>query len=367
VTRVAVTVEQSWSPVPGGTARATNELLRALAARPDLGIDLVGVSAWHRHPPPEAWAPPVAVERLPLPTRPLFEAWHRLRRPPVERATGPVDVVHGTIIAVPASRAPLVLTIHDLAFLTYPEHFSRRGVSFFRRALGLARREAKLVTCSSEATMKDCRRAGIEDERLRLVQWGVRATPASPLEVDAARRHHGLDRPYVLFCGTIEPRKNLHRVLDGFRRADVPDLDLVLAGPQGWNEDIGRQLDDLGRRARSLGFVPGDQLGPLYAGATVVVYPSLQEGFGLPVLEAMVQGAPVVTAHGTATEEVAGDAAVLVDPLDVDAIARAITAIATTPDLAARLAEAGRARAATYTWDRTAELLAAVYVEAASG
>jgi glycosyltransferase involved in cell wall biosynthesis len=365
VIRVAITVEQSWSKVPGGTARVTNELIRAIEARIDLSFDLVGVSAWHRHRPPAAWTPSIPIERLPLPTLPLFESWHRLRRPRVEWATGPVDVVHGTIIAVPASLAPLVLTIHDLAFLTYPEHFSRRGLSFFRRALDLARRHARLVTCPSEATMEECRRAGFDERRLRLVPWGVRAAPASEADVEASRRRHGLVRPYVLFCGTIEPRKNLPRVIEGFRRADVPGLDLVLAGPQGWNEDIGRLLDPLDGRAHALGFVPGDELGPLYAGAAAVVYPSLREGFGLPVLEAMAQGAPVITSLGTATEEVAGDAALLVDPHDSRAIAEAIAALMRDRELASRFADAGRARAATYSWDRTAERMAAVYAEAA--
>ncbi len=362
--RVAVTVEQSWADVPGGTARATNELLRALVERPDLGVDVVGVSARHRRPPPAAWAPPVDIAQLPLTTLGLFEAWHKLRWPPVERATGPVDVVHGTIIAVPASRAPLVLTVNDLSFLAYPEHFTRRGTRFFRRALELARREPRLVTCPSQATIDECREAGFDPGRLRLVPLGVRATPVSEADVEEARRRHRLERPYVLFCGTVEPRKNLRRVVEAFRRADREGLDLVLAGPQGWNEDVGHLLDGLGDRAHALGFVPGDQLGHLYAGATAVVYPSLREGFGLPVLEAMAQGAPVVTSLGTATEEVGGDAAVLVDPHDVDAIADAIDRIVDQPDLAERLAVAGRARAATYTWDRTAELMAAVYAEA---
>ncbi|MGH9118871.1 MAG: glycosyltransferase family 4 protein [Acidimicrobiales bacterium] len=363
--RVAVTVEQSWAEVPGGAARVTNELLGALAARPELGVDVVGVAARHRRPPPAAWAPPVAtIAHLPLPTLAMFEGWHKLRWPPVEHATGPVDVVHGTIIAVPACRAPLVLTVHDLSFLAYPEHFTRRGVRFFRRALKLARREPRLVTCPSQATMNECLAAGFDPDRLRLVPYGVRATPASKADVEEARRRHRLGRPYVLFCGTVEPRKNLPRVIEAFRRADRAGLDLVLAGPQGWNEQIDALLGRLGHRAHALGFVPAGDLGPLYAGATVVVYPSLREGFGLPVLEAMAQGAPVVTSLGTSTEEVAGDAALLVDPLDVDAIAAAITQVVDRPDLAERLADAGRARAATFTWDRTAELMAAVYTEA---
>jgi glycosyltransferase involved in cell wall biosynthesis len=328
------------------------------------GLHLVGLAAKHRRPPPAAWAPPVEVHDLPLPRLALFEGWHKLGWPPVERATGPVDLVHGTIIAVPACRAPLVLTIHDLAFLAHPEHYTRRGNRFLSRALELGRRRAGFVTCPSEATVEECLAAGFERERVRLVPWGVRADPSSESDVEAARRAHGLPRPYVLFCGTIEPRKNLPRVIEAFRRLDRSDLDLVLAGPRGWNEDIEASLARLGDRARPLGFVPHDELAPLYAGAEALIYPSLREGFGLPVLEAMAQGTPVVTSRGTATEEVAGGAALLADPHDVDAIAGALNRVLSDAKLAKRLAEAGRARAAAHTWDRTAELMVEVYAEA---
>jgi glycosyltransferase involved in cell wall biosynthesis len=363
VIRAAITAEQSWARVPGGTAVATIELARAVVRRRD--IDLVGVAARHRRAPPPHWALPVEVRHLPLPTRPLFEAWHRLRWPAVERATGPVDLVHGTIIAVPASRAPLVLTIHDLAFLSHPEHFTERGIRFFRRALTLALREARLVTCPSRATMTACASVGFETDRLRLVPWGVRVRASEADDVQRCRVRYRLERPFVLFCGTVEPRKNLRRVLEAFRLLRHPDVELVLAGPMGWMEDLDGPLRELDGRGRWLGAVPEDDLGPLYAAADVVVYASLEEGFGFPVLEAMAQGTPVVTSAGTATEEVAGDAALLVDPLDVEAIAAAIDGVLTDRELARRLRDAGRARATQFPWERTAELMAAVYAEVA--
>ena len=135
------------------------------------------------------------------------------------------------------------------------------------------------------------------------------------------------------------------------------DVDLVLAGPSGWNESIDAQLAALGARVRPLGFVGHADLDALFAGATVFCYPSVREGFGLPVLEAMAQGTPVVTSAGTSTAEVAGDAAVLVDPLDVDAIAGAIDELLDDPAEAARLGAAGRERAKSFTWERTAELV----------
>ncbi len=363
--RVALTVEQCWHRVPGGTATSIVQLGRALLARDD--VEVVGVAARHAEPAPDAHAPPVPVRHLPLPRLALYETWHAVRRPVVERATGPVDLVHATAVAVPGARAPLVMTIHDLAFLTEPEHYTRHGLRFFRRGTELARRHARLVTVPSEATARECRDAGFDPDRLRIVPWGVDATPATSEDVAAVRTEHGLDAPYVLFVGTVEPRKNLPRVVQAMRRVARPDVELVLVGAKGWNEDLDALLAAVPGRVRTLGFVPHDRLAPLYAGAAVVVYPSLREGFGLPPLEAMAQGAAVVTSAGTATEEVAGDAALLVDPLSVDAIAAALDRVLGDAALAAELGERARARAATYTWARTAELTVAAYREALEG
>jgi glycosyltransferase involved in cell wall biosynthesis len=361
--RVAVTVEQSWHVIPGGIATATVELLRALVARGD--VDLIGVAARHRGRPPEDLVPPVPVRHLPLGRRALYESWQRFRAPVVERATGPVDVLHDAGYVVPPSRAPLVATVHDLLFRTYPEHYTRHSLQTFRRGFELARRHARVVICPSESTRAACAEAGIDDERLRVVPLGVRLTERDPARDEDVRRRYGAARPYVLFCGTIEPRKNLRRVLQAFREIGDRDVELLLAGPQGWKEDLGGDLSALNGRARAIGFVPRGDLDVLYTGAEAVVYPSLAEGFGLPVLEAMANGAAVVTSTGTATEEVAGDAALLVDPLDADAIGAAIVRLLDDRALAAALGAAARARASTYTWARSAELVAAIYGEVA--
>ncbi|HEX7133448.1 MAG TPA: glycosyltransferase family 1 protein [Iamia sp.] len=360
--RVALTLEQCWHRVPGGTATSILALARALAARDD--VEVVGVAARHDGSPPSPWEPPVPVRHLPLPRLALYETWHALRRPLVERATGPVDLVHATAVAVPGTRAPLVVTIHDLAFLAAPEQATRHGLRFFRRGTELARRHARLVLVPSEATAAECRQAGFDPGRIRIVPWGVDAPVATAADVEAARAAHGLDRPYVLFVGTVEPRKNLPRLVRALAALDRDDVELVLVGAEGWNEDLAALLAALPGRSRTLGFVPTGDLGPLYAGAAVVAYPSLREGFGLPPLEAMAQGAAVVTSRGTATEEVAGDAAVLVDPTSVDDIAAGLDRVLSDPAGAAALGERARARAAGYTWDRTAELTVAAYREA---
>jgi glycosyltransferase involved in cell wall biosynthesis len=305
------------------------------------------------------------VRRLPLPRPLLYESWHGAAWPPVQRATGPVDLVHATGVAVPPRSAPLVVTVHDLAVLHDPSRFTRHGARFLRRAIRLTRERADLVLCSSEATARDCRGAGFAEERLRIVPLGVEARPAGEAQVDTVRRRLGLDRPYVLWAGTAEPRKNLPVVVESFRRLDDPGLDLALAGPPGWGTDVEELLRPLGERAKRLGFLTRADLEAVYAGASAFCYPSLLEGFGLPVAEAMAQGTPVVTSAGTSTEEVAGGAGLLVDARDPAAVAAALARVLEDPALAARLASAGRARAAELTWSRTAALTLAAYRELA--
>jgi glycosyltransferase involved in cell wall biosynthesis len=359
-TRVALTLEQCWHRVPGGTAVAAIGMAKALAE--DAELDIVGVAARHREPPAPEWAPPVPVEHLGLPRVALYESWHRLRLPPVQRATGPVDVIHATTIAVPPRSAPLVVTIHDLAFLHDPSHFTKRGMSFFNRGLTLAKRDADIVHCPSEATARDCVAAGFDERKVRVVPLGIDITPTTDAEVASVREKHHLSRPYVLWSGTIEPRKNLRGLLQAWSRIDA-DVDLVLVGPRGWNEDLNALTAGARRKPRILGFVPRPELNALYAGAAVVCWPSMREGFGFPVLEAMAQGAPVVTSLGTSTEEIAGDAALLVDPSDAGAIADAIRRVLDDEPLARKLSESGRTRAAEFTWARTAAGLKDMYVE----
>src|SRR5918992_1835719 len=357
--RVALTLEQCWHRVPGGTAVAALGMARALKARAD--VEPVGVTALHRTTPAR-WAPPIEVHALPLPRLALYEAWHRLRRPAVQVATGTVDVVHATTIAMPPRSAPLVVTMHDLAWVHDPAHFTARGVRFFERGLTLALEEADLVLCSSQATLRDCEAAGFGRDRLRLVPLGVEVTSASEETVERVRRRYGLERPYVLWTGTVEPRKNLAGLLRAFEDVEA-DADLVLVGPRGWNQDLGALVAGA-TRVRTLGFVPSADLGALYAGARLFCFPSLLEGFGFPVLEAMAHGTPVVTSKGTSTEELGGEAAVLVDPRDPASIASGLQLVLSDDDLARRLAAAGRERAARFSWERCGDLVRRAYEEA---
>lgn len=358
--RVAIPLEQCWHEVPGGTARTAVDLAAALDQRSD--VDVVGVAARHASPPAPAWRPTVPVRHLPLPRPLLYEAWHALRWPRVERATGPVDVCHAVGGAIPGTRAPLVVTVHDLAFLHLPQHFTRQGRRFFHRALALTRDHAAQVQVPSRATLEDCVSAGIERVRLRLVPWGCTVTDPTPADVDAARRRFDLPERYVVCVGTLEPRKNLPGLVEAWRRLDRGDVGLVLVGPSGWGEVTDRST--FPPNVTMTGFVDGLTRDALYRGAVASCYPSLFEGFGLPVLESMALGCPVVTSAGTSTAElVEGGAGLAVDPRDADAIGAAISSILDDDALRARLVDAGRRRAEAHTWDRTAALAVEGYRE----
>jgi glycosyltransferase involved in cell wall biosynthesis len=351
--RVAYTLEQCWHDVPGGTAVAALALARELARRAE--VELIGVSARHRAGAANGFEPPIPVRALPLPRTALYEGWRRLGWPPVERATGPVDLVHSTTIIVPPrSAAPLVVTLHDLAFLHEPGAFTAHGVKAFTAGLERMRRDAAAVLCSSQATLDDAAQAGLAPERLHLVPLGLEPVDRPDRdEVQATLARLGVTPPYLLFVGTLEPRKNLPRLLEA--HASLPAApELVVVGPRGWGEQPPAE------HVRLLGFVDGATKAALYEGAAALCYPSLREGFGLPVLEGMAHGTPVVTSRGTATEEVGGGAVVLVDPLDPDDIARGI---GEALDRREELAAAGPARAALFTWARTADAVVDTYRE----
>ena len=332
---------------------AAMRVAEAMVAESD--VTLLGVAGRHAHVPSDPWSPQIPIGHLPVGGPVLYDLWLRRGWPKVERATGPIDVAHATTIIPCATKAPLVVTVHDLAFLHDPSQFTRRGNSIFRRSLEQIRRRADLVLCSSQATMDDCAVTGITADRLRLVPLGVESIRADANEVARVRALYRLPERYLLFVGTVEPRKNLRGLIEAVSQLDDP-LPLVVAGAEGWGDVAIPSVGDV----RFVGFVPAPDLDGLYAGAEVFCYPSEREGYGLPVLEAMAQGTPVVTSRGTATEETAGGAAVLVDPLDPSDIARGISEARARRD---GLVEEGVARADGATWRKTARLTADAYRE----
>ena len=350
-----------WHRVPGGTGRATRQTLIALDSI--TSINTQGIAAWHRSSTRSRATELGPVTFAPLPRRLLYESWLRLGRPLVEKHVGPVDVVWASSMIPVPTAAPLVATVHDLGFLDQPEHNSRRGRSFFPRAWTIVRQRARIVVCPSQVVADDCLRHGVDAARLRVVPWGVSAPICAAEGAEVVRGAFGLPERFALWVGTLEPRKNLPGLVEAVRR--MPGLDLAVVGPAGWNLDGADVLAPLGDRVHRLGVVDDHQLSALYRAASVFAYPSFLEGFGLPVLEAMAHGTPVVTAEGTATAEVAGGAARLVDPHDPAAIAAAIEAALDDTEATEKLVVRGRRRAQELTWTATAERYADIFQEVA--
>jgi glycosyltransferase involved in cell wall biosynthesis len=256
------------------------------------------------------------------------------------------DVLHCTTYYGPLRpRVPSVVTVHDLAAFRRPEAFNAWTRGYVPRVVPRVLRAATRVIAVSEFT------AGELGAVLRIPRDVIRVVPNAVDHSVFTAEGPRAEGDYVLAVGTLEPRKNLARTIEATARLGV---ELRVAGQPGWG---GVEAD--GRHVRFLGFVDDRELARLYRGARCLAYPSLYEGFGIPVLEAMACGAPVVASLGGACEEIAGGAAELVDPLDVGAIAAGIEAAA------ARGGESGLARAAQFTWDETARRTRAVYEEAA--
>ncbi|MFN7150975.1 MAG: glycosyltransferase family 4 protein, partial [Microthrixaceae bacterium] len=299
---------------------------------------------------------------VPVPLPLLYDLWARTGRPQLEHSTGPVDLVHVTVpMRVGVGATPVVATVHDLFPLTRPEDSSARGARLMAGGLEWIRDTARAVMVPSATVAETCTEHGFDPARLRVVPWGATPDEPSSARVAEALARHGLEHPFVLFVGTIEPRKNLSGLVEAMRQLDRPDVTLALVGPDGWG--AAPDLAGLATPVARLGSVPSADLSALYAGADVVALASLEEGFGLPVLEAMASGAAVVTSAGTATEEVAGDAALLVDPRSPEDLRDAIAAVLDEPDVGARLRRAGVARAAQFDWERAAAATLDVYRE----
>lgn len=355
-----MTVEQLWQRVPGGSGTYISELARALAQRND--VSLTGIAARHSGPPAMDLPAMMTVKHSSLPRIPLYELWTRHRRfRPTRHGNGDgAPVTHATTWAIPPSTGPLVVTVHDVAFLHQAEHFTPRGNRFFHRALAIVRSEADVVVVPSDTTARDCIAQGIDASRIRVIPHGVQVPAITTPDVDRFRAAHGIERPYVMWCGTFEPRKNLVALLDAYLALGPhTDLDLVLVGPAGWGDaanEVTRRVAALPEgRVHRLGHLSGTDLHQAYAGARVFCYPSIWEGFGLPVIEAMAHGIPVVTSQGTSMAELVREGeGILVDPHAPDQIAAALTdASGPRHDDLATAAAAGSHR---FTWERSAEL-----------
>ena len=312
--------------------------------------------------------------RLRLSQRYLDIIWHRLRLPlPVNLVTGPVDLFHSPdFVLPPVRRARTLLTVHDLAFLLHPECADAGLREYLDQAVPRSVRRADFVVADSENTRNDviCL-LGADPQRVEVVPGGVDPSFA-PVEDEARlaalRERFGVgDAPFILAFGVIEPRKNLRLLFDAYRllrdRRNLPHC-LVVAGGRGWLwEDTIEHAERSPYRGdiRFVGFIPEADLATMYSAASVFAFPSLYEGFGLPPLEAMACGTPVVVSKTSSLPEVIGDAGLQIDPHDADALAAALELLILDEPLRADLRRRGLERAATFTWQAAATKLLTVY------
>jgi glycosyltransferase involved in cell wall biosynthesis len=311
----------------------------------------------------------------------IWKIWNAIRsllwthvELPIKLIRLKADLLHSPCCVAPIiCPCPVILTVHDVLYVTQPEHYPDKQFSLYARIfIGSAVRHARSIVTVSHYSRKEIESVyGLNDDRVRVTYHGVRpryqAQPAAQLT--AIREKYGLDRPFFLFVGIWQPRKNLPRLIDAFRLfcADSPQrYELILVGPPGGAEtEVRQRLADpaTAQCVRSLGYVPDQDMPSIYAAAELFVNPSLGEGFGIPIIEAMACGTPVITSRSTCLPEVAGEAALLFDPEDISDIARTMRLVL-RPDIHEDLKQKGLQRAKLFTWENAAHETEKVYADA---
>lgn len=357
-----------------GIGRYVRELIRALAAEDDhMPYRLFVAGATSKNLPA---APGPNFRWRPTPITPLWFAriWHRLQLPlPVELFTGRVSLFHATDFTLPPTLpgVPTLLTVHDLSFVRAPETATPVLKAYLDQVVPRSVRCAAHILADSQATKDDLVEFyDTPPEKITVLLSGVdvRFAPVTDEAMQqAVRERYNLpDRPYIFSVGTVQPRKNYARVIEALAALGpaYADFHLVIVGGRGWlDSPIYQAVDEFGLadRVHFTGFVRDEDLPTLYSAATCLAYPSLYEGFGFPVLEAMACGIPVITSNISSMPEVAGDAALLVDPYDVSAISDTLRRLLADETLRADLIARGFMQAQQFTWARAARQLKDIY------
>jgi len=338
-------------------------MLESLAARDELEMVAYAIT-WRGREELESVLPAgVTCATRPFPARATRLLWPRIPSPRIERWTDRVDLVHATAFVAPPSDAPVLLTVHDLTFVRFPEMCTADALTY-PRLVGVALERGATIHTYSDFVAEEVReRFDLPAERVVRVYPGL--APTAGGDATRGRRVAASDR-YVLALGTVEPRKNLPTLVHAFDLVAAEDatLELVVAGPDGWGVEEFEAACDTARhrdRIRRLGYVAARDRRDLLAGASALAFPSVYEGFGHPPLEAMQAGVPVVASSAGALPEVLGDAALLPDPHDTDAVADALARVTRDPTLRDELVARGTARVTRYSWTRQAEELARLY------
>jgi len=294
---------------------------------------------------------------------PLFNKSHFL---PIENFIGKVDVFHSSDWTQPSARAKKVTTIHDFGFLKYPQTAHPKIKAVMERRFGWLKKEIDMVITISEATKKDTMEIlGIPEDKIRVI---YEAAPEDINQVknkrtiNIVKAKYGIKGNYLLSVATLEPRKNLKRIIQAFQALGIKDLQLVIIGKSGWDTSLqGTDFKKLKTNVVFTGYVNRQDLAALYSGAVCLAFPSLYEGFGLPILEAMKCGCPVVTSHLSSMPEVAGRAGILVDPMDVEEIGKGFYEVVSNKNKRQEMIKEGFKQVKKFSWEKTAEETLKVY------
>lgn len=367
--QVAYLADPMYYHMMAGTARYTAELAEQLATLPDVDLhllstyppDVIAARAQERGYP-LAESVPQAIKQKAL----QYLSWHVGGIPgAMTEATANADVVHSpTLLVPPRGRCPLVVTVLDLICVLFPHYQPLKPRLIAQTALRRAVKDADALIAISEHTKQDLMRLmNVPEDRIFVTP--LAADPRFAPQADqSALARHGIDAPYALYVGRLESHKNIGLLLRAFAALNHTEAKLVLVGTKGWLYDemitTLKQLE-LEERVVVAGFVADEDLPALYTHAHAFVYPSRYEGFGLPVLEAMQCGAPVITTNVSSLPEVAGDAAILVSPDDVEGLTQALGRLFSEPNLRAEMRGRGLAQAARFSWQKTAQMTADVY------
>lgn len=346
-----------------GPTTGVGEMVKQLASRlpryPSLDLTGLLVSWRGRSRLGQVIPPGWHMKPLPLPARVTHSSWRKLDWPRI----GGFDVVHGPNYVVPPSdSAARLVTVHDLTAWKYPDLVDNHSRHYPRHLERAVAEGAHVHTVSSFVADEIEHELGIDSDRIHVVRNGYRPVAAG----DAERGRSLVGSPYILAVGTIEPRKDYSTLVEAMSAIwpILPDLQLVIAGSEGWGaRQLDETIDRLGvrRKVSRLGYVSDPVKSDLLAGAELLAFPSVYEGFGLPILEAMHAGVPVVSTTAGAIPEIAGRAAVLVEPKDPTALAGALLSILEDDNLAGHLVDAGRKQVVGYSWDRATEELIDTY------
>jgi glycosyltransferase involved in cell wall biosynthesis len=366
VPKLVVLLEQLLAPVPGGTGRYSRELTAALAATAPAGWTVGSVVARHADPTPAIIPGVEGPHLLSLPRRALVAAWD----------SGVALWPGGDSVHAPTPLAPpgpgrggdLVVTVHDTVPWTHPGGLTRRGAAWHRRMVGRAARRADALVVPTAAVADDLPRHVRCQTRVHVIGEGVTAAVLHlPADAAGVVCRLGLPPRYLLAVGTLEPRKGIDTLLAALAAPHAPDLPVVLVGQQGWGQvdptALARQYGLDPARVHVLGRITDSELAVVLHNAAVLAAPSLAEGFGLPVLEAMAAGVPVVHSDAPALVEVAGGAGVTVGRSDPAGLATALRTVLSDADTMQAMSAAGRRRAEQFSWERTARRVWSVHVE----